>query len=212
MESDKLLELQERSVIYAILARGFSHPDKSVVDFFASLDIGETAGETDLSRRAAKVAKLGQQSSAEELQSAYMAMFDPTNGPFPYEVEFSKGQEFSKAHLLADIMGFYHAFGVEPLRDRADSIDAELEFMHLLVLKEHHALQSNDNKKAQICRDAQEKFFCEHLSRLAGALLEQKGALPAFYDSLYGLLEEFMKTELAGLSGSSCAVGREAVP
>jgi TorA maturation chaperone TorD len=144
-----------------------------------------------------------------------MAMFDPTNGPFPYEVEFAKGQEFSKAHVLADIMGFYRAFGVEPLRDRADSIDAELEFMHLLLLKEHHAMRGNDKEKAEICREAQEKFFGEHLGALAEALLEalrDRGDSHAFYDSLHGLLEEFMKAERAGFSSSSCEVSRKAVP
>ena len=62
----------------------------------------------------------------------------------PYEVQYCP-QTFSvfRSQHLADIAGFYHAFGVAPGRDapeRVDHLACELEFLAWLVAKERHAL------------------------------------------------------------------------
>lgn len=83
--------------------------------------------------------------------------------------------------MLADIMGFYRAFGLEPSKDRPDSLACELEFMHYLVFKRLYALENNDiddaAEKALVCLDAQKNFFTEHLysaaKKIAGSIVSQ---------------------------------------
>jgi TorA maturation chaperone TorD len=98
-----------------------------------------------------------------------------------YGTEYLARSEFQKSNYLADIMGFYKAFGVEPRSDRADSLSSELEFMHYLIFKMIHirreARQSEACAKEWICRDAQKKFFREYLQpaakNIAAAILDK---------------------------------------
>jgi TorA maturation chaperone TorD len=89
----------------------------------------------------------------------------------PYETEYCP-QTFSvyRSQQLADIAGFYLAFGIEPSRtcpERHDHISLELEFMAWLIAKEEHARSASSRdgiEKSATCRDAQRRFFAEHLS------------------------------------------------
>ncbi len=193
------------SGLYAVLARGFVQPDVSVAEFFRECGKIEASPDDGISRCLNELLKSARAASIDELQTQYMNLFDPVSGPFPYEVEHMKGHEFAKAHVLADIMGFYRAFGVEPGGDRADHISAELEFMHLLAHKESHALSVGQTENAALCRDARQKFFREHLMTWTDELLEamrrQAGdrRMP-FYEHLMSLLELVIDGEKEGLT------------
>jgi TorA maturation chaperone TorD len=89
----------------------------------------------------------------------------------PYETEYCL-QTFSvfRSNELADIAGYYKAFGVEPSRDqpeRQDHIALELEFMSWLIGKTLHADKSADDdaaENAKLCRDTQRDFIEKHLA------------------------------------------------
>jgi len=82
-------------------------------------------------------------------------------------------QTFSvyRAQHLADIAGFYRAFGVEPELERPDFIGTELEFMAWLIRKELHARETYGptSDQAEVCRDAQRTFLEDHLAWWAPA-------------------------------------------
>lgn len=88
----------------------------------------------------------------------------------PYATEFLP-QRFSvtRAHALADIAGYYRAFGVEPSRDhpeRADHVTLQLEFLGWLAAKELVALERGDEEgegRAETCRDARRTFLRDHV-------------------------------------------------
>jgi TorA maturation chaperone TorD len=83
-----------------------------------------------------------------------------------------------KSFELADIAGFYRAFGVEitPGTERPDHIAVELEFMHLLAVKEVVAAGREDGgEHARICRDARATFFRDHLGRWFGPSANASG-------------------------------------
>lgn len=124
----------------------------------------------------------------------------------PYEVQYCP-QTFSvfRSQRLADIAGFYHAFGVTPGRDapeRVDHIACELEFLAWLVAKERHARAGDGDDWAErvaICRDAQRDFVAEHVAwwvpAFARALGERARTLEppsvfqaAFADALAALI------------------------
>ena len=87
-----------------------------------------------------------------------------------YGLEYAIENEFQRAQGLADINGFYRAFGLETDKERPDSLVCELEFMHYLVFKE---LNAPDKEKAWVCYDAQKKFFSAYLLPAAKSITEK---------------------------------------
>jgi TorA maturation chaperone TorD len=127
----------------------------------------------------------------------------------PYETEYCP-QTFSvyRSQALADVAGYYRAFGLEPSRDmpeRADHVALELEFMSWLIGKERNAQTA---EHAQTCRDAQVRFAREHLvwwvPAFGRALLRQaertaEVAGSGFYVATAGCLLAFVGIERAVL-------------
>ncbi len=91
----------------------------------------------------------------------------------PYELEYRTAEVFQQAQTLADISGFYRAFGFEaggPLVERADHVVAEWEFLAILSLKESLAPSDED---AECCRVAQKTFLAEHAAVWMPAFFER---------------------------------------
>lgn len=150
-----------------------------------------------------------------ELASAHSALFGPNLTPDcpPYETQFRETHIFQQAQMLADIAGFYKAFGLdvsENAHERADHLSVELEFMGTLCLKEWHALASGREGNAEVCRDAQKKFLGDHLGVWAGAFAEGLAGRAAGtpYAGVAGELNAFVRDECARLGAvpSSSAV------
>jgi TorA maturation chaperone TorD len=91
----------------------------------------------------------------------------------PYETEYYPTQEtFARSQEMADVAGFYHAFGIEPAQsspERPDHLSLELEFMAFLLMKRREALANADidpdaAEHADICDQVQRDFFRDHLA------------------------------------------------
>ena len=124
----------------------------------------------------------------------------------PYETEYCR-QTFCvyRSHRLADIAGYYHAFGVEPSPvspERHDHVANELEFMAWLIAKELHANETaikDASEKMRTCRKAQRSFFEDHLAWWAPAFAF---ALRRKVDGIDGREQLAEKPEsLLGLAG-----------
>ncbi len=126
-------------------------------------------------------------STAELWNQAYEQTFGLlVSGPAPlHETEYISGKlSFQRSHALADIAGFYRAFGVavpDETPERPDQIVMELEFMaRLMELEEQarrHALYCEtsqqrqvDLERATVCLEARRRFFTEHLGWWAPGL------------------------------------------
>ncbi|MGQ9629033.1 MAG: TorD/DmsD family molecular chaperone [bacterium] len=138
-------------------------------------------------------------SEGERLASEHDRLFR-ANEIWLYGVEYSAKNEFQRSKDLADIMGFYRAFGLEPNGDRPDSLSAELEFMYYLAFKQLRALESGEEgarDKALICLDAQRRFFAEHLypaaKRIGEAIASQTEN--DFYRDIAERMLEFLESE-----------------
>ncbi len=118
-----------------------------------------------------------------------------------YGAEHLVENEFQRANLLSDVMGFYNAFGFEPALDRPDAISCEMEFMYALILKRNHASQLDVNdqskEKIEVCLDAEKKFFVQHLTPEAASIAEKIIAQSenSFYVNIAKDLIEFLETE-----------------
>lgn len=123
----------------------------------------------------------------------------------PYETEYGQAHIFEKTQTLADIAGFYRAFGLElakGARDRPDHLAFELEFMEFLCLKQAFAERmGHPPEQIDLCRNAQRAFLDAHLGCWAFSLAERiiKKSPTGVYAGLAGLLEEFLSHELAAM-------------
>ena len=140
----------------------------------------------------------------------------------PHETDYVEQKlVFRRSHELADVSGFYRAFGVEPSRsnpERCDHIVLELEFLAFLLSQERRAVLSTEvggSEKANTCRDAQKKFLEDHLSWWAPAfarLLEREdprgfyGATAQFLSALIPTERAFLDVEAHGCAPSPSSI------
>ncbi|MCS6902709.1 MAG: molecular chaperone TorD family protein [Candidatus Bipolaricaulota bacterium] len=119
-----------------------------------------------------------------------------------YEAEYDRDRALTPGATLADIAGFYRAFGLErATHERPDHLALELEFMRVLTYKEALALEAGRSEEAELCRDAQKKFLEAHLGRWVGifaeTLLQQTQS--NFYRELAVKLRDFITVECQAL-------------
>lgn len=103
----------------------------------------------------------------EELQHVFRQTFG-LSGSLCYETEYGLPHEFRMSQELADIAGFYRAFGVRcggAVQERPDHIAVECEFMHLVCLKEAWSAHQKQEEAMELCREAERKFLADHLGR-----------------------------------------------
>jgi DMSO reductase family type II enzyme chaperone len=163
-----------RAQVYRFLADAFLYPTDNWLEDLPVLDpvlhdLGLRASDFQLptSRRTSGV-------QLPDLQAEHRRAFGLA-GSLCYETEYGLPHEFRQSQELADIAGFYRAFGFNVggnVRERPDHLAAELEFMHVLALKEAVAAESGIAEQAETCADAQRKFLQDHLGRWIGWFAE----------------------------------------
>jgi TorA maturation chaperone TorD len=83
----------------------------------------------------------------------------------PYELEYSPSEVFQQSQSLADVAGFYHAFGLRldgPLAERPDHIVPQWEFLGLLAFMEWRAGRDAQAEGVESCRSAARAFIKDH--------------------------------------------------
>ena len=145
--------------------------------------------------------------TAAELNAEYECVFGllVSGSAPPYETEYIDGKfTFQRSQHLAEIAGFYRAFGLGvsgECPDRQDHVALELEFMAVLIGLESRAAKhgETDCARANICRDAQRRFLENHLIWwiLTFARLLERERPNGFYASAGEFLTAFLPSERA---------------
>lgn len=191
-----------RSAVYAFLASAFLYPEEGASALLREgaqhvIQVAVTPGWPDVAEIADCLHRALGAADDEALEGAYVEVFGHTVSAAcpPYECEYGQAHVFQQAGTLAELNAFYKAFGmtVHPaLKERPDHISIEMDFMHLLTLKEAYArLQQHGDDKVELCRQAQERFLAHHLSPWINAFVLQLGR-KAGHESAYGSLARLL--------------------
>ena len=199
----------DRSGVYELLSLAFLYPDDAVLarlrDATGRLlgDASSAHGEL-LAESVTGLAEIVDSIGRERAESEYVDVFGHTiSTDCPaYEAEYGQAHAFQKSQTLAELNMFYDAFGVAPnpaLKERADHISVEMDFMHFLTLKEEYARASgHGDDKVGLCRQAQESFLANHLAnwiRVFTSGLATRSAGSELYSTLARVTEQFMASE-----------------
>ncbi len=223
---------QARRAAYGLISRGFQYPDRQLVEAIADparwmswpevleRAVPETAEplaavRTLLERvscsRNGKTTTEGSprrrgssMTQPIDLQETFNRLFGhAVRGKCPpYELEYGRSEIIQMASFLADVAGFYAAFGMEvsdDAADRADHLAVEAEFMSVLCAKEAYAIENGEADHQAISVGAQRDFLKDHLARWLPAFTHRvKKADPSGF---YGALAAFASALVAAECG-----------
>ena len=191
--------------VYGVCARAFDAPgNREIDDIHDDADFVTYAVEVlDLNEQAAAkgldFAGAASQTQSADVARNYSELFTTRQQCKLDEAEYDKAI-FNRYQRMADVGGFYRAFGFEPATDahqRPDFIGLELEFMQILLIKRAYAMEQRWDDKVQACLDAEREFLKEHLAWWVPAMCENlRGASTcAYFRQLSDFLEAFIGSE-----------------
>jgi len=197
-----------RSSIYRLLAMAFAYPTPPRLAAVAGAAT-EAAREapTELAAALSMLADAARVADVVALAGEHVALFQREVRCPPYEGAYGPAQMAGKVALLADVAGFYRAFGLEPAEGQPeveDHVGAELEFMSALAFKEAWAIAESHTQGLEVTRHAQRTFVSDHLGRWGSAFAERVAATatPEFYPAAAAVLRSWLEIECTRLGVS----------
>lgn len=192
-EASLVQHCRARATLARLLAECFAEPDSQRLARLAEDDVrseATAAGAIIGLDRGPVAALLEKLPSLDELMAARNRLFGHSvrsNCP-PYELEYGRSEVFQQSQSLADIAGFYAAFGLAPngpLAERPDHVVGQLEYLCMAALRESSAIEVGRADAAEVCRNAQRAFLRDHAAKwmpafFARVLRESTGA---FFDA-----------------------------
>jgi|GEM_PF-742967 len=141
-------------------------------------------------------------SAVRDLCSEYIELFDRGRAYNPiHETEFGRARSMFKTTELADISGFYRAFGVElgegeSSKELPDHVAVELQFYAILLMKQTWLEQQRDEAGVAIVLDARRKFLADHLGRFVDVICECSGVRgSSWYGAAFRWIAHLVRTE-----------------
>jgi DMSO reductase family type II enzyme chaperone len=208
-----------RSAAYGLIATALRYPDNALLstltddarwggwpEVIRRVD-AESAAHLDAFRNALLELTPGQSDGPPdgltELQDVHVHLFGhAVRGTCPaYELEYGRGEIMQQAPELADITGFYSAFGMElagEANERPDHVSVECEFMSVLAAKEAYVIEEGKSGDAgEVLRHAQRSFVADHLGQWLPALGQRmaEAAGPGFYGAIGRFAGSFIASE-----------------
>lgn len=193
----------QRAAFYRLLGSTWAYPTGARLEHLARLagDLADAPPVPALRDPLAAFAAAALGADPAALGDEHVFLFDRQVHCSPYEGAYGDGPRLAgKSAALADVAGFYAAFGVAPADarpDMEDHIGAELEFMSVLALKEAWALGEDDEEGVEVVRGAQVSFLRDHLGRWAETFADEITAatpLP-YYASAAAALKAWIRAE-----------------
>lgn len=190
-----------RSALYKLLSVAFLPPEEGTREILSGIDrILPLLPEEERAAIAPLVARLEADSPHLDPLPEYTRLFGVGLAATPYETEYDPLASARKGHRLADLSGFYEAFGMRLAghrKDFPDHVAAELEFMAIVSLNAARAADEGLAEARAACDDAARKFLADHLGTWAPAFADRVEAATQdrFYRVAARLLREFVRAE-----------------
>lgn len=207
MNTNELTEgLLSRAAVFRVLASGAIYPEASfkqrilqelsaVIHSAPALDYAQVTALANLRR-------VWADTDEDSLIKEYSRLFIGNDAIVPRETAYGNT---GRSAELADISGFYLAFGFdlrEDQREVPDYLSVELEFYSLLLIKQAYALEQDWLDKFDITRNAAKAFLADHLGRWVGKVCEraiEHQAAP-IYKSLFEIISAAVQRECQALA------------
>ncbi len=219
-ENDQKIErLLALSHAYQFLSICHLEPDVGLVEMTTDSgymdEVGsclEEIGDGQLSETFSRVRDELRSTTLETLMGEYLYTFGDATMSVDcpaYEMYFGGSHIFQQTHQLADISGFYKAFGLDVSKDdvanRWDHIAVELEFLHFLSYKQAYALENHGAEEQEACLTAKKRFLNAHVGRWIQAFSKSvKRKSPAgFYWQIAKLANDFVHFDMQDLGVSA---------
>ena len=196
------MTLEERSLLFSFISSMFSLPESEKFLLLRQPEMKDRIMTACGLSSAALAYSAGEIFSAisngiPRIQEEYTRVFGHTlsKDTSPYELEHSKKEVFALTQNLADIRGFYNAFGLELAEsERADHIAIEAEFLSYLLFKEGYAKETLKNEEnAEVCCQARHDFLHDHFSWWTPHFARNLQSQPSsFYCQAGVFLQEFL--------------------
>lgn len=212
LQKSELDGLLEEARAYQLLALAFMYPDKGWLESLSAFlavrkdEHGNYGSELERSLSNSLEQSLNEH-TLDGIDNEYNRLFTAGETVLTpnYETEYGMDTIFAKTKELADLNGFYNAFGLELGKDsnneRPDHVSIELEFMAMLLIKEAYARNEGWDEKANLCLEARKKFLKDHIGRWGPTLctvVKHKTELE-FYKVVAGLTAEIINKDLKEL-------------
>lgn len=213
--SDDVRVWPHRASLFALVAHAFRYPDATWNDVMGDESAWEAVRKgaarfdaplvenLDYFRKQWRELKRRRRDKrgAFHLEERYTRLFGhAVHGACPaYELEYGPRDIVQQSPQLADIGGFYAAFGLElaeSATERLDHISIECDFMAVLYTREYTAAMQADEDRRLIAHDARRRFFADHIGRWAPAFAYRvTRADDGFYAAAATLLASLLDEE-----------------
>lgn len=210
-------ETLARCAAYKLLSLAFLPPTPRTVAWLAALD--GLVPELPPPHRAALAAASVPADAPGEAPAAaeHTRLFGVGLAASPYETEYDPLATVRKGHRLADLQGFYAAFGFRlaaDTRELPDHVAVELEFMSVLLLKAAHAAAGGLGEAAEVCEAAAAAFLRDHLAPWGATFAErvERAAASGFYRWAAARLRAFLEAECRWLGIEASEPGPAPLP
>ncbi len=194
--------LVEKSFLCRFLALAFSYPSEETLSELKgalsdleqslrtlSIDFPVEKVEAEVDRYLGRIV---------DLQGEFTYLFETSMKAPPRETSYELDKAGRRSVEMADILGFYRAFGLEVKAPyEPDSLVAELEFLSFLYQKEHFL----KGEGLEVVRSAREKFLRDHIGRWYEVFTSKvkETAEETFYPLMADLLKAFLDRETEGM-------------
>lgn len=198
----------DRARLYGALSTAFDRPgDRLVNAIDGGTLVGSSSAATDEPvAEALDALEDATPEDAGELRSAYAGAFGNENeSTVPqYETAYAPGTLVTNTDRLADVRGFYRAFGLDVAadrRDRPDYLPTQLEFAGHLALQRAYLAEEGDDEGVEVVTDARAAFVEDHLGRWTPGFVAEvsEEVDEPFYRALADLLDALIAEEVRTL-------------
>ena len=195
------------AAVLRVLAQGFGYPQAGykarMLQEFAKLRTAcARPGFSRIARAIISACRALKNADEMMLRAEYFRLF-LGNGPVSlHEAAYGDGRRIAgRPHELADISGFYSAFGLrlsDADPDLPDHLCSELEFYSLLLVKQAYSDRSGRSAKHEVTRRAAKLFLEYHLGRWVEAFVQalRENEAPTYYRELARALQALMHAEI----------------